>query len=145
MGKSKERKEAGTVSPVIIVSKEEKEIPEVQVHLLRGQRLLAQGDFEGSLKENQKVLSLAMGKSPGDDALYNLGLIYAHPGNPRRDYEKSIGFFNRLMKEYPGSHLTEHAKTWTGIFQENEKLKEVIEKSKQVDIEIEERKRGRAK
>jgi tetratricopeptide (TPR) repeat protein len=144
-GKGRDRTEVAKEPETVTAREEVKEISEVQKHLLLGRRLLAQGDFEGSLRENQKVLSLAMGKSPGDDALYHLGLVYAHPGNPKRDYEKSIGFFNRLVKEYPGSPLTEQAKTWAGILQENEKLREVIEKSKQVDIEIEEKKRGRAK
>ncbi|HUJ89891.1 MAG TPA: hypothetical protein VLX12_06845, partial [Syntrophorhabdales bacterium] len=55
-------------------------------HLARAQKLLAQGDYEGAVEENQKVLPLAGNKPPGDEALYSLGLIYAYPGNPKRDY-----------------------------------------------------------
>jgi tetratricopeptide (TPR) repeat protein len=113
--------------------------------LLRAQRLLAQGDFEGSLVENQKVLSSAGHKPPEDEALFNLGLIYAHSGNPKRDYSKSLDFFRRLLKDHPRSPLLEQAKVWIAVLQENEKLNQVIEKSKQVDLEIEEKKREKAK
>ena len=40
--------------------------------------------------ENQKVLSMATYRPPGDEALFNMGLIYAHSGNPKKDFEKSI-------------------------------------------------------
>ena len=81
-----------------------------------------------------------------------MGLIYAHPGNPKRDYGKSLSYFKKLMKDYPQSPWSELAKAWTGMIQENErlnqtveKLNQTIEKSKQVDIEIEEKKREKGK
>jgi tetratricopeptide (TPR) repeat protein len=112
---------------------------------LKGQKTLSQGDYEGFLKENEKVLSAPGSKGSKDEALFNLGLVYAHPGNPRKDYGKSIGFFNRLLKEYPQSPLSDQAKTWVGVLQENERLNEIIERYKKVDIEIEERKREKTK
>ncbi len=121
-------------------------------HLVRAKRLLEQRDFEGSMKESQKVLSLSNQNLPADEAIFNMGLIYAHFGNPKRDYSKSIGFFRRLMREDPQSPLAEQAKIWSGILQESEKLSQtiqklnqVIEESKHVDIEIEEKKREKAK
>ena len=63
-------------------------------HLLRSQRLIAKGDFEGALEENQKVLSSYVNRPPADEALFNMGLIYAHYGNPNKDYEKVLVFFN---------------------------------------------------
>jgi tetratricopeptide (TPR) repeat protein len=121
-------------------------------HLLRARTLLDQRDYDGSLKENQKVLSLAGQNPPADEALFNLGLIYAHAGNPKKDYEKSIVLFKKLTKDYPHSPFATQARTWAGILQENEKLRltiqklnQVIEESKQVDIEIEEKKREKGK
>jgi len=121
-------------------------------HLTRAKKLLEQRDYDGSFRENQKILSLSGQNWPGDEALFNMGLIYAHSGNPKRDYGKSIAFFKRLMKDYPKSSFVVQARIWTGILQENEKLSQtiqklnqVIEESKQVDIEIEERKRDKAK
>jgi tetratricopeptide (TPR) repeat protein len=116
------------------------------------QKLLAEGNYEGALKENQRILSLSGQNPPADEALFNIGLIHAHPGNTKRDYGKSLTFFRKLIKEYPQSPWAEQAKTWAGMLQENEKLSRsieeltrVIEKSKQVDIEIEEKKREKAK
>jgi tetratricopeptide (TPR) repeat protein len=119
---------------------------------LLSQKLLAEGNHEGALMENQRILSLSGQNPPADEALFNMGLIHAHPGYGKRDYTKSLALFKRLIKDHPRSPWAEQAKTWVGVLQENEKLSHsieelsrVIEKSKQVDIEIEEKKRGKAK
>ena len=111
----------------------------------RSQRLLAAGDFEGCISENQRVLSLAHPRSSKDEALFNLGLVYAHEGNPKKDFLKSLDFFKRLIREHPRSPLVEQAKIWVGLLQEYDSLNQVIQKLKQVDIEVEERKREKAK
>jgi len=118
---------------------------------LLSQKLLAEGNYEGALKENQRILSLSGQNPPGDEALFNIGLIHAHPGNTKKDYGKSLTLFRRLIKEYPQSSCFEQAKIWVAILQDNEKLSrsieelsQVLEKSKQVDIEIEEKKREKA-
>lgn len=116
------------------------------------EKLLAEGNYEGALKENQRILSLSGSNPPGDEALFNMGVILAHPGNSKKDYAKSLALFKRLLKDHPGSPWADQGKIWVGLLQENEKLSRsieelnrVIEKSKQVDIEIEEKKRERAK
>jgi tetratricopeptide (TPR) repeat protein len=111
----------------------------------RIQRLLAAGDFEGFISENQRVLSLAHPRSSKDEALFNLGLVYAHEGNPKKDFLKSLDFFKRLIREHPRSPLVEQAKIWVGLLQEHDSLNQVIQKLKQVDIEVDERKREKAK
>ncbi len=114
-------------------------------HLLLGQKFFVQGDYEASLREYKKSLSLSGNSPPGDEALFNMGLIYAHPRNPKRDLAMSLSVFRRLTKGYPQSPWAEQAKIWAEVVQENETLKQVIEKSKQVDIEIEEKKKEQAK
>lgn len=116
---------------------------ETREALNRAQALLSQGDYEGSMRENQQALALAGNVSPADEAIFNMGLIYAHVGNPKKDYRKAIGLFRRVVKEYPESPLVEQAKSWVGVLQTNEKLTQMIEKSKKVDLEIEEKKRER--
>lgn len=129
---------------------------EARESIIRSQKLLVQGDYEGSLKENRKALSLSNNNPPGDEALFNMGLIHAHSEYPRKDYKNSLNFLRRLIKDYPQSPLVEQAKIWIGILQENEKLSKgneelnktirelnkAIQKSQQVDIEIEEKKKG---
>jgi len=112
---------------------------------IRSQRLLAVGDYERCINENQRVLSVSHTRSIRDQALFNLGLVYAHSGNPKKDFEKSLDFFKRLINDYPKSPLVEQAKIWVSILQEHQELNQVIQKLKQVDIEIEERKREKAK
>ena len=60
--------------------------------------------------------------------------MYAHYANPKKDYQKARGCFTRMAKEYPRSPLVEEAKIWTSVL-------ESMEKSKRVDIEIEEMKK----
>lgn len=125
---------------------------EVRQSLLRGQQLLAQGDYEGALRENQTALSLVAEGPPGDEAVFNIGLVYAHVANPKKDSRKALALFRRLVKDYPQSPLVEQAKIWMGVLeandklsQANEKLNEVLKKSKEVDIEIEQMKRKKEK
>ena len=114
-------------------------------NLERAAQLLKRGDYDGSLKENQRALSLAGNNLPGDRALFNMGLIYVHGENPKKDHEKSLLFFNKVIKDYPQSNLVEEAKTWIRLLRENEKLREVIESFKEVDIAVEEKKREKAR
>jgi tetratricopeptide (TPR) repeat protein len=121
-------------------------------NLIEAQKLLDQGDYEGSLQENQKVLSLYSNAPPGDEALFNTGLIYAHYGYAKRDYKKSLNIFKRLVKVFPQSPWAGQAKIWIEILQENERLNrdveelnKTIKKSKQVDIELDEKKRELSK
>jgi hypothetical protein len=105
----------------------------------------------------------------GDEALFNTALRFADPGNPAKDYNKSTATFKKLITGYPKSTwayrghiiieiLQENAKLkkqlgdlqldnakarkqGTDLQQENTRLKEIIEQSKKVDIEIEQKKR----
>lgn len=154
LSETKEQVEVGGIPLEKTKGKEETEIKEKEKtreqakageYLFRGQKLLTQGDYEGSFRENQKTLSVSAHRPPGDEALFNMGLIYAHSGNPKKDYGKSLDFFKKLLKDFPQSPLVEQAKIWIGVLQENENLTQMLEKSKQVDIEIEERKREKTK
>ena len=100
------------------------------------QLLLAKGDYEGSLRESRTVLTLVKDDSPADAAVFNMGLVYASPKNPRKDNKQAIGYFSRVIKSYPDSPWVEQAKIWVGVLDGFEKLK-------QVDIDIEEKKRDR--
>src|SRR6266508_4595771 len=148
------------------VAQESVRYREMQDALTTGQNLLAHGDYDASLKAFQSVLLMAPDKPPADAATYNIGLVYAHPQYSRRDLQKAIGSFTRLITRYPNSPWTEQAKIWVGVLneaekskqeieksrlelekskQEIEKSKQVIEKSKQVDIEIDQKRRDRGR
>ena len=124
--------------PVLEEPKEALERREADEYLILAQNLLAKGDYEGSLRESQRVLGLLKDQTPADTAVFNMGLIYAHPKNPKKDNKRAIFFFNRVIKGYPDSPWAEQAKIWVGVL-------DGVEKLKQVDLEIEERKRDRSR
>ncbi len=107
-------------------------------HLRRVSGLVSQGDFEEATKESLDLLARSPKTPPGDTALMNLGLISAHYANPKKDYRKALGYFLRMEREFPHSPLVEEAKIWAGVLQS-------FEKAKQVDLEIENLKKGMGK
>ena len=100
----------------------------------KGKDLLNLGDFKGAIAESQHVLSKFPNTSPGDQALFHIALIFADYRNANKDYNTSLLYFKRLVKEFPQSTLREQAKTWIEVL-------DAIEKAKQVDIEIEEKRK----
>jgi len=122
--------------------------------------MISQGQYEAAYIENQKILQERRGAP--DVALFNMGMISAHSGNPKKNYPRALLSFRALVKDYPQSPMVEPAKTWIQVLeeyqkmaderrtttrereslvQEKEKLKYTIEKSRQVDVEIEKRRR----
>jgi len=99
--------------------------------LAAGGELLSRRDFDGSLKLYQSVLDLARDKPPGDIAAYQIGLVYAHPENPRRDLQKAMSSFARVVSSYPQSSRAEAAHIWVGVLKESQDSQREIEKSRQ--------------
>ena len=60
-----------------------------------------QGSYRASLNKYEQIIE----KYPttGDRALFEMGIIYAHPKNEQKDYQKSLECFQNLIKDYPGS------------------------------------------
>ncbi len=106
--------------------------------ILRSRKLLASGNYIEAMRENMKILSMPAGSPFKDTALFNMGLIYAHVENPDMDYKKSIGYFSKLVSDYPQSPLVEQARIWLNVLN-------AIEKAKEVDIEIEKKKKELAR
>jgi len=102
--------------------------------LARNQKLWAQNDFDRALEENQAILAKYGHKPPADEALYGLGFIFAQTNNPKKDYNKSILYFRRLVKEFPQSRRVEEARAWVQML-------EFWEQSKQIDLEIEKKRK----
>jgi tetratricopeptide (TPR) repeat protein len=142
---------------------------EARETLALAQKLLASGEYDAATQLTQKALLLSGRKPPADEALFQLGLLYAHFKNPGKDYPKALNHFRKLIEDHPQSPWAERAQVWMALLQENEtahklmnkmreenftstqtikKLKEdndnlteVIQKLKQIDIEIEEKKK----
>ena len=99
--------------------------------LQAGSRLLGQGDFDGSLRKYQSIAAAAHGKTPADVALYQTGVIYAHPHNPMRDLRKAMSAFSQVVSSYPSSQWVEQARAWVEVLKEAEDSKQKIEQSRQ--------------
>jgi len=133
----------------------------------RGSIAQTPASFETALKQNQAAL--AERKGAQDLALYNIGLILAHQSNPRRDPVRAVQSFKTLVAEHPRSAYADQAKTWIQVLEQQQKLAEerqklaeekrvlnreremlqqerqklnyASEKSQQLDMEIEKRRR----
>jgi tetratricopeptide (TPR) repeat protein len=129
---------------VKIVEPEEKKVPppkkasppketKAEALVREGETLMSQGDFSGALEAYTTALLSAPRTPPGDRALFDIGLLYAHRDNPNKDFQKSLALFRRLEEHFPESSYTQRAWLWIDLL-------EMIEKGKQVDIEIEQKK-----
>jgi hypothetical protein len=124
-------------------------------------------NFDTALKQHQTTLFER--KGPPDVALYNIGLILSHPSNPKKDQPRALHSFKTLVAEHPRSQFVDQAKTWIQVLelqqknaderqrlvdekralsreremlsQERQKLNYVSERSQQLDLEIEKRRR----
>jgi L,D-peptidoglycan transpeptidase YkuD (ErfK/YbiS/YcfS/YnhG family) len=63
--------------------------------------LFNQGKYEASLSKYEQLIE----KNPAvaDRVLFEMGIIYAHPSNERKDYQKSLKCFQKIVRDYPNS------------------------------------------
>ncbi len=102
--------------------------------LLEAKLSFSSGDFLTSLKKNQEMLNRFPQKY-GSHALYMMGMIYANPENTYVNYEISIHFFKKLVKEYPQSVFKDKAKIWIWLLHQNMDYAEKVDKkNKQIDL-----------
>jgi len=69
--------------------------------------LFHQGSYTASLDKYSEITEKYPAKA--DRALFEMGIIYAHPKNERKDYQKSLECFQKLIKEYPGSEYRQNS------------------------------------
>ena len=101
---------------------------------LQGQQLLEEGmdqmvsrQYEASMAKNLTVLN-NFPHSLADQALFQIGLLYAHPENPNQNYEKSLGSFNEILNGFSESRLRHQAQLWV-VF-----IRDVIDKERKIGI-----------
>jgi hypothetical protein len=99
-----------------------------------GRDRMQNGDYNGALKEYNKILKAHPTKSPGDKALFELGILFAYPDNPKRSSSKASGYFKRLLKEFPESLLKRESLAWVDtldkIHEYEEKIKALSERNR---------------
>jgi hypothetical protein len=75
----------------------------------------------------------------------NIGLLTIRLGNSPKDLDQALAHFQKLIRDFPQSSAAARAKVLVDVLQENRKLREAIEKTKAVDLAIEEKKREKEK
>jgi hypothetical protein len=73
--------------------------------------------YEASMAKNVTMLN-NFPHSLTDQALFQMGLLYAHPENPNQDYQKSLGAFNKILNEHSQSRLRHQAQLWVLIVED---------------------------
>ncbi len=60
-----------------------------------------QGNYQASLSKYEQIIE----KYPAatDRVLFEMGIIYAHPGNDQKDYQKALDCFQKVIGDYPDS------------------------------------------
>jgi hypothetical protein len=101
---------------------------------LQGQQILEQGmdqmvsrQYEAAMAKNLTVLN-NFPQSLADQALFQIGLLYAHPENPNQNYEKSLESFNKIISEFSESPLRHQAQLWV-VF-----IRDLIDKERKLEI-----------
>ena len=94
--------------------------------------LFHQGSYTASLDKYSEITEKYPAKA--DRALFEMGIIYAHPKNEQKDYQKSLECFQKLIKEYPESEYRQNSEMM--IFNiRNVALKDTTIGAQQVQIE----------
>ena len=117
-------------------------------HLDEAERRLAKKDYEGALSESQTALTQTSDPNMKQRALFQMAVVYSHQDSQYRDYKKAASLFTTLSKSTPQSPFALYAEMWlslresnTTLTDQNRKLRQILEKIKQVDIEIERKRR----
>ena len=102
-------------------------------NLREAESLMGRSEYEASMTEARKVLE-AQPMSLGDQALFQMGLLYAHPENPRADLDKAMACFERILKEFPLSETKEEARLWLlTLRHKDEELGQIQKKVKSLE------------
>jgi hypothetical protein len=126
------------------------------------QKVIENGDYRGFLAENQRSLSKCGGWTECDAPLFNLGFLYAYPQSPYRDPQKARQYLRELNSRYPQSPWASQGQVLLAFMNEQlsveeaqrrlradlrsrdatiRKLQGQLNRSREIDIEIEKRER----
>jgi tetratricopeptide (TPR) repeat protein len=61
----------------------------------------SQGNYKASLNKYEQIIEEY--PTAGDRVLFEMGIVYAYPKNEKKDYQKSLECFQKLVRDFPGS------------------------------------------
>jgi hypothetical protein len=125
---------------------------------LPAQKVIENGDYKRFLADNQRTLAQCGVETGCDVTLFNLGFVYAFPSSPYRDPQKARRYLNELHNRYPHSPWTTQGRVLLTFMHEHgkaeetqrrlraelrtrdtiiRKLREQLNRSREIDIEME--------
>jgi tetratricopeptide (TPR) repeat protein len=69
--------------------------------ILEADDFFAQGNYEASLDNYAKAIE--KDSKIADRLLFEMGIIYSHPANERKSYEKALECFQKIISDHPAS------------------------------------------
>ncbi|NLD38095.1 MAG: hypothetical protein GX654_14605 [Desulfatiglans sp.] len=95
--------------------------------------MMKNGDYSGALKEYNEIFKRYPKKSPGDKALFEMGILFAYPDNPKKDSSRALGYFKWIVKDFPDSPLVRESLAWIDtlnrIIDNEARIKNLLEKN----------------
>ena len=126
------------------------------------QNAIETGDYRGFLIENQRDLATCGDGTACDVTLFNLGFVYAYPQSPYRDPQKARRYLRELRSRFPQSPWASQGQVLLAFMNEQigleeaqrqlrtglrsrdaaiRKLQGQLDRSREIDIEIEQKER----
>jgi hypothetical protein len=126
------------------------------------QKVIETGDYGTFLAENQRNLSACGGWIACDIVLFNLGFVHAYPQSPYRDPQKARWYLRELQRRFPQSPWASQGRVLLAFMNEQasleearrqlrtglrsrdatiRKLREQLDLSREIDIEIDKKER----
>ena len=119
---------------------------ELKVDLEYAENLLLQGKYEAALSEFERLEKRHPHTPFSDKIVFNIGFLYLHPDNPKRDIVRGVNVLEAMIKKYPNSRHILNARMLVFYSKENieqkieiERLKGEMEKFKDMQIQLEKR------
>ncbi len=121
------------------------------------QEVMKSSQYEEFLAKNKQDLKACSTRQSCEDALFNLGFVYAYSQSPYHDASRALRYFGRLVKDYPQSPRASEAVAWMALINRNltlerrqralqtqlkqktatiDKLHKQMQRSREIDVEI---------
>ena len=125
-------------------------------------KVIQDGDYRGFLAENRRNLSECGRSMACDVVLFNLGFVYAYPQSPYRDPQKARQYLREVRNRFPQSPWTSQGQLFLVFMNEQVSLEEAqrrlrtdlrardqtiqklqgqLNRSREIDIDIEKKER----
>lgn len=94
--------------------------------LRKSDLLIQAGDFQFALAQYMEVYR-DYHDLLGDQALFQIGLLYAHPQNPDANHPEAIRTFQKIAEEFPRSNIRNEAEVCAHILRTVAELKDNLD------------------